>query len=55
MYGELWVITWDDLVNIVPGMINLSSEKKALLSKGIKSDAYIIRLSICTFKSSQLI
>ncbi|GGA11526.1 hypothetical protein [Okeania sp. KiyG1] len=31
------------------------TSEKALLSKRIKSDVYVIRLSICTFKNSQFI
>ncbi|WP_293134872.1 hypothetical protein [Okeania sp. SIO3I5] len=55
IYGELWVIAAKYLVDLVQGMMNLSRLEKALLSKGIKSHVYLIRLSICTFKHLQFI
>ncbi len=37
MYGELWVITWEYLVDIVQDMIDFSPQKKSHDQRGLKA------------------
>ena len=37
MYGELWVIAWDYLADIVQQIIQLNPQKKSYYKRGLKA------------------
>jgi len=41
MYGKLWVITWEYLVEIVDIMMNFHPQKKLNYPRGIKSSVNV--------------
>ncbi|GGA36512.1 hypothetical protein [Okeania sp. KiyG1] len=42
IYGELWVIAWEYLIDIVQGMMNLSPQKKPDYQRGLKAMSMLL-------------
>ena len=42
LYGELWVIAWEYLVDIVQGMMSLSPQKKPDYQRGLKAMSMLL-------------